>query len=93
MSIDRNDYNLQYETKYNTLKTLLTEELNSLNDTLAEVGFDYPNDVRNFSEEAMAIFFQNARKAIRSLKLRVKDQDNEISIFLSEFYSIRLPTE
>jgi hypothetical protein len=80
MSIDRNDYNLQYETKFNTLKTLLAEELNSLNDALAEVGFEYPNDMRNFSEEAMAIFFQNARKAIRSLKLRVKDQENEISI-------------
>jgi hypothetical protein len=79
MSIDRNDYNLQYETKYNSLKTLITDELNSLNETLAEVGFDYPNDMRNFSEEAMAIYFQNARKAIRSLKLRVKEQENEIS--------------
>jgi hypothetical protein len=41
MSIDKSDSGLHYESKYNSLKTFVGNELNNLNEFLVDLGLDY----------------------------------------------------
>ena len=41
LSIDKNDSGLQVESKYTSLKNLLLEELNHLNEYILDLGFEY----------------------------------------------------
>jgi hypothetical protein len=82
MSIDNNDYNLQYEAKYYSLKKLISEELIGLNQDLAEVGFNYSDEITNINEEVLLNYFHNVRKAIQSLKLRVNQIESTKSIII-----------
>jgi hypothetical protein len=41
MSIDKTDTGLQYESKYNSLKTFCIGELNGLNEFAVDIGGEY----------------------------------------------------
>ena len=82
MSIDNDDINLQYEAKYYSLKKLISEELIGLNQDLAEVGLNCSDENTNINEEVLLNYFHNVRKAIRSLKLRVNQNESNNSIII-----------
>ena len=40
MNIDRNDSSLGIETKFNSVKNFISNEMNTLNELLSDLGFD-----------------------------------------------------
>ena len=41
MSIDKSESGLQYESKYISLRNFIINEFNNLNESLADLGYDY----------------------------------------------------
>jgi hypothetical protein len=81
MSIDKTDHGVINEARTNTLKNFLISEMNGFNEYLLDLGVEqvfHKVNTGNLDEECITVYFQNLKKLMKSMKIRLTEKDNEI---------------
>lgn len=91
MNIDKKDLTLGVEAKLTSQKNFLTNELNTLNDLLSDLGFEavspkltykdfyFKFRTAEFDEDSISLCFQNLKKLLRNVKIKFSENENRIS--------------
>ncbi len=89
MNIDKNDNVRELETELVSIKTVYSNEINSMINFLKEIGYDnLPFDkvfVENITNDKVMGFFGFLKRVIKEMKENIIDQNNQIDKLVNEF--------